>query len=140
MVQLDAASLVHEAYLRLARQEHLPTASRQAFFAYAAQVMRSVIVDHVRERRAAKRGSGVIEITLVTRDGEESFRSPDVLALDHALGELERVDDRCRQIVELKFFAGFSVDEIAQALKVSPATVKRDWQKARAYLYRSLRE
>lgn len=139
-MQLDAAGLVHEAYLRLAQQQRLPASSRQAFFAYAARVMRSVIVDQARERQASKRGSGVAEITLVTAHGEAPVHSPDVLALDLALNDLKKVDERCLHVVELKFFAGFSLDEIAQALEISPATVKRDWQKARAFLYRHIKE
>lgn len=138
LTQIDAPSLVHEAYLRLQRTAALPAQSRQVFFAYAAGVMRSVIVDYVRERNAAKRGGGVAPITLLTQDAPAEEGSPDVEALDAALKSLAEVDERCHRIVELRYFAGLSVEEIAGLLELSPATVKRDWQKARAFLYQAL--
>lgn len=136
---LDASSLVNEAYLRLTKHEELPGENRRAFFSYAAAVMRSVIVDHVRERNAAKRGDGRTRITLVTRDLGQELQAPEVGALDEALQDLQRIDERCHRVVEMRFFAGMSVDEIAQVLEVSPATVGRDWDKARAFLYRILK-
>lgn len=138
LTQLDAASLVHEAYLRLHSGIELPADGRRAFFAYAASVMRSVVVDYVRERRAAKRGSGAAPLTLLTCDAPSDDRDPEVEALDLALQELEQIDHRCHQIVELRYFAGLSVDEIADVLELSPATIKRDWQKARAFLFQAM--
>lgn len=136
---LDAPSLVNEAYLRLTRLEDLPGENRRAFFSYAASVMRSVIIDHVRERNAAKRGDGLTRVTLNTRDLGGGVQAPEIGALDDALRDLQRVDERCHRVVEMRFFAGMSVEEIADVLEVSVATVGRDWDKARAFLYRVLK-
>jgi len=125
---------VHEAYLRLHSGIELPAEGRRAFFAYAASVMRSVVVDYVRERRAVKRGSGAAPLTLLTCDAPCDERDPEVEALDLALQELEQIDQRCHQIVELRYFAGLTVEETAAALGISPATVKRDWTVAKAWL------
>ncbi|MGQ0619380.1 MAG: ECF-type sigma factor [Panacagrimonas sp.] len=139
LTDLDASGLVNEAYLRLTGRKELPGDNRRAFFSYAAAVMRSVIVDHVRERNAAKRGDGLTRITLVTGDMGQGLQAPEVGALDDALQDLRRIDERCHRVVEMRFFAGMSVDEIAQVLEVSVATVGRDWDKARAFLYRTLK-
>jgi RNA polymerase sigma factor (TIGR02999 family) len=140
LTELDAPSLVHELYLRLDRQAQLPGRNRRMFFAYASTVMRSVIVDHVRERRALKRGSAEKPVTLLTRETDGSLRDPDIEALDFALRQLERVDERAHQIVEMRYFGGLSLDEIAAALELSPVTVWRDWEKARVFLYKALQE
>jgi len=134
--QLDAPSLVNEAYLRLMNQPALPGGNRRMFFAYASGVMRSVIIDTVRERQAQKRGSGDQPLTLLDRDA--AFRGPDLEALDLALDDLEKSDPRARQIVEMRYFGGLSIEEIAEVMEISPATVKRCWQKARAFLFDSL--
>ena len=136
---LNAASLVHEAYLCLVRQPEIPGDNRRMFYAYAAGVMRSVIVDYVRRREAHKRGSGEKPLTLTSSDPEAALPAPDVEALDGALRQLAQIDERAHQIVEMRYFGGLSIDEIATALSVSPATVKREWQKARAFLYTILR-
>jgi RNA polymerase sigma factor (TIGR02999 family) len=136
---LNAASLVHEAYLCLVRQPDVPGDNRRMFYAYAAGVMRSVIVDYVRKRDAHKRGSGEKPLTLTSNDPEAALPAPDVEALDDALGQLAQVDERAHQIVEMRYFGGLSIEEIATTLAISPATVKREWQKARAFLYRILR-
>jgi RNA polymerase sigma factor (TIGR02999 family) len=137
---LDASSLVHEAYLRLTRQQTLTltATSRRMFFAYASKIMRSVVIDYARERRALKRGGGEGPLTLHTGDAAIDARVPDLEALDLALQELAHVDDRAHQIVEMRYFAGLSIEEIAEALDLSPATVKRGWQKARAFLFDAL--
>jgi RNA polymerase sigma factor (TIGR02999 family) len=140
LTELDAPSLVHELYLRLDRQAQLPGRNRRMFFAYASAVMRSVIVDYVRERRALKRGSAEKPVTLVTRETDASLRDPDIEALDFALRQLERVDERAHQIVEMRYFGGLSLDEIAEALELSAVTVWRDWEKARVFLYKALQE
>lgn len=137
LTSLDAASLVHEAYLRLIRGPALPGRNRRMFFAYASGVMRSVIVDYVRERQAQKRGGGV-RITLATGERQADDASPDVEALDAALVNLAQLDGRAHQIVEMKYFGGLSIEEISEVLQVAPATVKRDWQKARAFLFKAL--
>lgn len=141
LTQLDAGSLVHEAYLRLQRLPDLPGADRRGFFAYAAGVMRSVIVDYVRERRAEKRGGDSPHLTLTSglAEGEaDSGPAPDIEALDAAMQELAGVDARCHQIVEMRYFAGLTIDEISAVLGISEVTVKRDWRKARAFLLRVL--
>jgi RNA polymerase sigma factor (TIGR02999 family) len=135
---LNAASLVHEAYLCLVRQPGIPGDNRRMFYAYAAGVMRSVIVDYVRKRDAHKRGSGVKALTLTSSDPEAELPAPEVEALDDALRQLAQVDERAHQIVEMRYFGGLSIEEVATALDVSPATVKRAWQKARAFLYKIL--
>lgn len=140
LTELDAPSLVHELYLRLDRQAQLPGRNRRMFFAYAATVMRSVIVDYVRERRAQKRGSDEKPVTLATGDDRASLRDPDIEALDFALRQLARVDDRAHQIVEMRYFGGLSLDEIAEALELSPVTVWRDWEKARVFLFKALQD
>jgi len=102
--------------------------------------MRSVIIDTVRERQAQKRGSGDQPLTLTTGllDRDAAFRGPDLEALDLALDDLEKSDPRARQIVEMRYFGGLSIEEIAEVMEISPATVKRCWQKARAFLFDSL--
>jgi len=137
---LDAPALVHEAYLRVTRLEQLPAGNSKMFYGYAASAMRSVIIDYIRERKSAKRGDGVKPITLITRGMPEAdTRDPDIERLEDALCDLERIDRRCLQVVELRYFAGLSLEEIADATGFSLPTVKRDWQKARAYLLNALK-
>jgi len=136
-ITLDTGGLVHEAYLCLVQQHRLPGGNRRMFFAYAAQVMRSVIVDHVRQRNAQKRDHR-LQVTLRTQHAEELSAAPDVQLLDSALRELATIDRRAHDIVEMRYFGGLSLDEVADALQISPATAKRDWKKARAFLYGAL--
>jgi RNA polymerase sigma factor (TIGR02999 family) len=134
---LQATALVHEAYLRLTLGHSTPQ-NRTHFFAIAARLMRQILVDHARKKQAKKRGGGA---TLMTRDDATPAAGValvDVLALDAALDELSALDARLSQVVELKFFAGLSIDETAQALKVSTATVERDWTVAKAWLHQRL--
>jgi RNA polymerase sigma factor (TIGR02999 family) len=138
LTQLDAPSLVHEAYLRLSQQPELPGHNRQMFFAYAATVMRSVIVDYVRSRNALRRGGDVQMVTLTSGDQEVVFKDLQIDTLDSALSALRQVDARCHQIVEMRYFAGLTIEEIADVLELSPATVKRDWHKARIFLLDAL--
>lgn len=134
---LQATALVHEAYLRLVGGR--PTAQNRAhFFAIAARLMRQILVDHARRRRARKRGGGETAITL-----PEWVRTPeidvvDLLALDQALVELTAMDPRLTQVVELRFFAGLTIDDTSEALKVSTVTVERDWMVAKAWLHERL--
>ncbi|NGY05011.1 ECF-type sigma factor [Solimonas terrae] len=141
LTQLDATGLVHETYLRLSNGVALPATDRRAFFALAAAVMRNVLVDHARRRQSAKRGGGVAPVTLITQVAAEceADEPTDVEALDAALKQLQRFDPRCHDVVELRYFGGLSLEEIAESLNMSLATVKRDWQKARAFLFRSMR-
>jgi RNA polymerase sigma factor (TIGR02999 family) len=132
-----ATALVHEAYLKLVDQRRVQWQNRSHFFGIAAQAMRRILVDHARARDAAKRGGG--ELTIESKPQDSVERSDiDILALDEALSRLEAVEPRWRQLVELRFFAGLTVEETASVLDRSPATVKRDWSLARAWLYREL--
>lgn len=136
--QLDAPSLVHETYLRLVGQTSIPVENRRMFFAYAAAVMRSVIVDYVRRRGARKRGNPGMQVTLTGNDPQALPPHTNIEALDAALRQLAEVDSRAHDLVQMRYFAGLSLEEAAEALHISLATAKRDWQKARAFLYRSL--
>ncbi|MEZ4425373.1 MAG: sigma-70 family RNA polymerase sigma factor [Gemmatimonadota bacterium] len=136
---LQPTALVHEAYLKLVQQRVPHWSGRAHFFGIAAQAMRRILVDHARRRSAAKRGGGRA-VTLI--DGLAAREGPgvDVVALDKALAELERTDPRAARIVEMRFFAGLEIAEVAQAIGVSEPTVKRDWRHAKAWLYRHLSE
>jgi RNA polymerase sigma factor (TIGR02999 family) len=135
---LPPTALVHEAYLRLVGQRRVAWQNRAQFFGVAAQMMRRVLVDHARERQATKRGGGEIRVVLDDAIGAAYPRDCDMLLLDQALTELTDRDARLAQIVELRYFAGLSEQEVAAALSLSRATVTRDWQTARAWLYRRL--
>ena len=132
---LQTTGLVHEAYLKLAGGAGGGAVNRAHFLAIAARAMRQVLVDYARRRKAEKRGGGAISVTL--NDGEQGMEvsSDDLLALDDVLEQLE---PRQRQVVELRFFGGLEEKDIAEALGVSERTVRRDWVKARAWLYRAL--
>jgi RNA polymerase sigma factor (TIGR02999 family) len=136
---LRPTALVHEAYVRMVGQEKASWRSRTQFFAVAAQVMRRVLVDHARQHAAAKRAGGWQRVTL---EEQRAAGTPppdvDVLALDDALRELAALDPRRAKIVELRFFAGLTLDEAAETLGVSEATVSREWRLARAWLHRRL--
>ncbi len=135
---LDAPSLVHEAYLKLSEQELPSLRDRREFFAYSATVMRSVIVDIVRRQKTQKRGSGASHLTLSNVDAEDKDHSVDAEALHDALEQLERIDNRAFRVVEMRYFAGLSIEEIAEVLELSPMTVKRSWKSARAFLLKEL--
>jgi RNA polymerase sigma factor (TIGR02999 family) len=134
---LQATALVHEAYLRLAGGEAVDWKSRAHFFGVAAKAMRSILVDHARARRASKRGGGAEPLTLATSD-EMPAQSVEVLELDEALRGLAELDARKVTLVELRWFGGLSIEEAAEVLEVSPATAKREWRTARAWLRREL--
>jgi RNA polymerase sigma factor (TIGR02999 family) len=132
---LDATALVHEAYLKVAGTGALLAADRAHFLAIAARAMRQVLIDHARERKAAKRGGGWERTTLTDGAWVGEFQADELLALDDAMQEL---DPRQRQVVEYRFFGGMGEHEIAAMLGVSERTVHRDWMKARAWLYHRL--
>lgn len=132
---LGATALVHEAYVKLSGSGTCGAVDRAHFLAIAARAMRQVLVDHARRRARAKRGGGWERTTLGEGDAAVEFRPDEMLALDRALEEL---DPRQREIVEYRFFAGMEEREIAEVLGISERTVRRDWVKARAWLYRSL--
>jgi RNA polymerase sigma factor (TIGR02999 family) len=135
---LQATALVNEAYLRLVDQNQVQWQSRAHFFGIAAQMMRRILVDHARKRQAERRGGGVEQLSFDESIG--TYREPpvDLLALDDALRALESIDPRQSRIVELKYFMGMTIEEVAQLLKISPATVLRDWHTAKAWLGREV--
>lgn len=134
MTLIDAPALIREVYLRIGQQDELPGSDRRAFLAYASRAMRSVIIDYIRARNAERRGAGNAMLTLNTAVDGQAFTDPQLEALDDALRSLERIDERAHRVVEMRYFGGMEIEEIADFLAISAATVKRDWQKARAYL------
>ena len=135
---LQATALVHEAYLRLVGAGRPTPQNRAHFFAIAARLMRQILVDHARRRRARKRGGAETSITLAHVFPTPGIDVVDLLALDEALVELAAVESRLGQVVELRFFAGLTIDDTSVALNVSTATVERDWIVAKAWLYERL--
>ena len=136
---LQATALVHEAYMRLIDQRHSEWKNRAQFYGLAAQLMRRILIDHAREHLAAKRGGGAHQVTLSGIEAaSDDEGAVDVLALHDALERLALLDARQSRLVELRYFGGLSIDETAEALEVSPATVKREWATARAWLKREL--
>lgn len=136
---LDATALVHEAYLKLIGRRDVQFDDRAHFFAYAASAMRSVVVDYARQRLAQKRGGDLHRVTELPDDVEGGLRlDEDMLALDTALTKLAAVDVKLAQVVELRYFAGLSEQEIAELLQRSERSIRRDWQKARLFLLASL--
>jgi RNA polymerase sigma-70 factor, ECF subfamily len=133
---LQPSALVHEAYVRLVDYRRMRWQNRAHFFAVSAQLMRRILVDHAR-RRNLKRGGGVAHVPL-DEIGDIAEEPLSLLALDEALDALGKLDPRKVQVVEMRFFAGLSVDEIASVLGVAPVTVMRDWRSAKAWLYKEL--
>jgi RNA polymerase sigma factor (TIGR02999 family) len=131
---LQSTALVNEAYLRLVEQESMRWENRTHFFGIAAHLMRQILVDHARSRQAAKRGGGQYRLSLSRVDRSASAPDLDLLALDEALGRLEALDPQKSRIVELRYFGGLGIEETAEVIGISPATVKRDWSMARAWL------
>jgi RNA polymerase sigma factor (TIGR02999 family) len=139
-LQINTTSLVHESFLRLTQLQRLDLEDRSHFFAYASRVMRSVIVDLVRQARSERAGGGFKLVTLDTAAGEQLAVSDDeVLRVHEALEDLAAIDQRLVRVVEMRYFVGLDMEEIAQALGLTRRTVSRDWDKARAFLYASLR-
>jgi RNA polymerase sigma factor (TIGR02999 family) len=138
---LQATALVNEAYLKLAGQQGFDWQNRAHFFAVCAQVMRHILIDHARAHARDKRGGGAVKVSLndalvvVAEDQASHF-----IALDEALRTLERLDPQKGKIVELRYFGGLSVEEAAGVMNISPRTVRREWQRAKAWLYRMMTE
>jgi RNA polymerase sigma-70 factor, ECF subfamily len=135
---LQPTALVHEAFLRLVGQREVVWQNRAHFFGIAAQMMRRILVDHARRRKAAKRDAPAFRVELEQPGAEAADREPELLALDEALTQLEAMDPRQGRIVELRFFGGLTVEETAEVAGISTATVKREWRTARAWLRREL--
>jgi RNA polymerase sigma factor (TIGR02999 family) len=135
---LQTTALVNEVYLRLIDQTRVSWQNRAQFFAICAQLMRRILVDYARNRRAGKRGSRALRVTFDEAEMIPDQRAADVVALDDALTALATLDPRKSRIVELRFFGGLSIEETAEALSVSPGTVMRDWTLAKAWLQREI--
>ena len=137
---LQATALVNEAYLRLVDQRQVRWQGRAHFFALASHMMRRILVDHARRRHYAKRGGAARQVSLDEAMIVSEEKACDVVALDEALTRLAAIDLRKSQVVELRYFGGLSMEEIAEVLKISQVTVRRDWSTARAWLYRAIGE
>ena len=137
---LATTDLVHEAYLKLVRLDRIEWRGRAQFLALAARAMRNILVDYALRRKAEKRGGGGVRVTLDDQLALAEASENDVLAVHAALERLEAIDERQGRVVECRFFAGMSIEETAAALGVSPASIKRDWALARAWLNRELAE
>ncbi len=135
---LQTTALVNEAYLRLINRKQVHWQNRAHFFAIAAHLMRSILVDHARSHAYAKRGGGARKIALDEALAVSQQRAADVVALDDALKRLAEIDRQQSRIVELKFFGGLTIEETAEVLGLSPATIKREWSTAKAWLYHEL--
>lgn len=131
---LQTSALINEAYVRLVDQSKIQWEGRSHFFGIAARLMRQILVDQARRRSFAKRGGGALRVSLSEAAAVAVEQSANVMALDDALEKLEKIDRRKSRIIELRFFGGMSIEETAEALKVSPGTVMREWTFARAWL------
>jgi RNA polymerase sigma factor (TIGR02999 family) len=135
---LQTSALVNEAYIRLIDWKNVRWQNRAHFFAVSAQLMRRILVDFARERNYLKRGGGALQVSLAEAESLPLARNDDLVALDEALAKLSQFDDRKGRVVELRFFGGLSVKEVAEVLKVSEETVMRDWRLAKVWLLREL--
>jgi len=135
---LNTTDLLHEAYFRLVDADRIPWQNRAHFFAIASRAMRRVLVEQARARRARKRGGSAAPLPFTDRLGPGRQRPPDLVALDDALSELEKLNPRRAKVVEMRYFGGLSVEETADALRVSSDTVTRDWNRARVWLLNEL--
>jgi RNA polymerase sigma factor (TIGR02999 family) len=135
---LQPTALVHEAFLRLIDQSQVNWQNRAHFFGAAARLMRQILINHAEARRAAKRGGEAERVSLNDVDHSAPAQEIDLIALNEALTNLERIDPRQGRIVELRYFSGLTIEEIAEVMNVAPVTVKREWIAARAWLRREL--
>ena len=135
---LQTTALVNEAFLRLVNRKNLQWQNRAHFFGIAAQLMRTILVDHARSHASAKRGGGARKLELDEALVVSQQKASEVIALDDALKQLALLDPQQSHIVELRFFGGLTVEEAAEVLQVSPATIKREWSTAKAWLYHEL--
>jgi RNA polymerase sigma factor (TIGR02999 family) len=137
---MQTSALVNEAYLRLIDQRNVHWQNRAHFFAIASRLMRRILVDHARAQHYAKRGGGTVKVSLDQAALVSQERAAELVTLDDALTNLAAIDQRKCHVVELRFFGGMSVEETAEALGVSPITVKRDWSTAKAWLHRAMKD
>ena len=136
---LQTTALVNEAYFRLVDQKQMRWQNRAHFFAISAQLMRRILIDHARSHQSAKRGGGAHKVSLNEVAVVAQEQAADLIALDDALRSLTAIDERKGRIVELRFFGGLSVEETAEALKISPRSVMREWSMAKAWLYKEVK-
>lgn len=136
---LNTTAVVHEAYLRLANAADAPIADRRHFFAVASMAMRQILIDYARRRRAQKRGGDAARVTLGEVEAAIEARADELIELDDALEKLAAVDERLARLVEMRFFAGLTMDEVASMENVPKRSLERDWQKAKAFLYRAIK-
>lgn len=136
---LQTSALINEAYLRLADQE-VAWQNRSHFFAVTARVMRHILIDHARRRRYAKHGGEARQVPIEEASAMSLERAAELIALEEALDELAKLDQRKSRVVELRYFGGLSLEETAEVLDISLMTVRRDWRAAKAWLYRQLKE
>jgi len=136
---LESAALVNETYLRLVDQDRVQWRNRAHFFAISARMMRRILVDHARQRRAARRGGAAPMLTLNPSAGLQEPKAVDIIALDDALEALSKLDPQQARVIELRFFGGLTIEETSEALDISTATVMRDWITAKAWLYDQLK-
>jgi len=137
---LQSAALVNETYIRLVDQERVQWRNRAHFFAISARMMRRILVDHARQRRAEKRGGIAPRLSLDESAGVAKHTDLDLVALDQAMEALSRLDPQQARVIELRFFGGLTIEEISEALDISAATVTRDWVTAKAWLFSQLKE
>ena len=137
---LQTAALIHETYLRLIDQQGVRWQNRAHFFGIAASLMRRILVDHARKDQALKRGGSAVKLPLDEAAVATSGRDMNLVALDEALTKLAAIDARKSRIVELKYFSGLTTEEVAEVLRVSPATVRHDWSLAKAWLRREIQQ
>lgn len=135
---LQTTALLNEAYLRLVDQKEVRWQNRAHFFGIAARIMRRILLNHARDQKRLKRGGGAFRVSLSEVAFTSTEKSAELLALDEALNRLADIDERKSQVVELRFFGGLSVEETAEVLKISVATVMRDWNMAKAWLGREM--
>ena len=135
---LQTTALIHEAYVRLVDQRNMQWQNRAHFFGIAAQMMRRILVDHARSKKRVKRGGSEIRVSFEDANVAAKGQDLDVVALDQALERLGQIDEQQSRVVELRFFSGLSVEETAEVMGISKATVKRDWSMAKAWLHREL--
>ena len=136
---LQTTAVVHEAYLKLVNQRDANFENRLHFFAVAAQIMRRILVDYARRHHASKRGGDLYKLSLDEALVTSEEKGADLLALDEALERLAAIDPRQSRVVELRVFAGLTLEETAQALNISPSTVRREWSTAKAWLHRQIK-
>ncbi len=136
----QTTELVHEAYIKLIGNQSISWQSRAHFFGIAAKSMRQILVDYARKRNSQKRGNGNAKLSIDEAQFVESDSDDQILALDEALKKLENIEERSGKIVELRYFSGLTIEETAELLNISSATVKRDWQFAKAWLYKEIQQ